>query len=194
MSADVEMDAERFRWLCDEKGLGFTYRVGSGQYGISVEKWGDWPDNLREAIDMARCARSPDDASPGTLARRIEEATSYAGRVLDSLVILVGDLERTAKLARRSTDDVMLDSPTRGIKPVTERVNDPRKRPAPTPEEAPRLHPGDPIADIRALGDKAVYAWGVATTMTHIEGERREKAVREIIDAVRASAPPRPEP
>jgi hypothetical protein len=55
MANDDAADAARFRWLCDQQGLGFSYHTG--HYGISVATWGDWPDDLREAVDAARNAQ-----------------------------------------------------------------------------------------------------------------------------------------
>ena len=53
MSEDRE-DAERFRWLCDEQGLSFA--LDAKGYGICMSAWGDWPADLRDAIDVARDA------------------------------------------------------------------------------------------------------------------------------------------
>jgi hypothetical protein len=47
-------DAARFRWLCDERGLSFS--LNAKGYGICMSAWGDWPTDLRDAIDVARNA------------------------------------------------------------------------------------------------------------------------------------------
>lgn len=86
---EPEEDAARFRWLCDEQGFGFTYR--GKNYGMSVAKWGDWPDDERLAIDAARAALS----APG-------EGTQEAMETLDRMAEDTRrGMERVAEIKQR---------------------------------------------------------------------------------------------